>query len=383
MSEASTDYSVVAGLLYDGLSLEPSTDMVIHVSGGRIADVEKARPKDFHAARLRADIVAPGFIDLQINGANDVQFNATPTSDALERIAAGARKGGTAHILPTFTTAPGAEYRKAIQAVQNAQAAGVAGILGVHLEGPFLSPECAGIHPVEFIRSPDGSDLRFLCDADCGVRFITLAPERQPEGVIASLVESGWVVFAGHSAANSMEMDRATAQGVSGATHLFNAMSQLASREPGVVGAVLASNRMSAGVIVDGVHVHPQTVKLACRSLGERLCLVTDAVLTLAGNTVEFDFYGKRIFRTGNRLADASGRLAGAHLSMDEAVRNLMSFAEVDKGAALYAASRSPARAIGLGHELGCVHPGYRASLTFMTQDLKPAGVVVDGDAFV
>lgn len=368
---------IFARRLYDGIGDTALPDRLIEVADGRIAAITPATRAPGDA--IRADIVAPGFIDLQINGANDVQFNATPTPDALARIAAGARAGGTAHILPTFITAPGRAYETAMQAARDAIAAAVPGILGLHLEGPFLSPERPGIHPRSAIRTMEARDLELLCAPFPGPLLVTLAPECQAPGRIADLARAGVTVFAGHSAATGADIAAAAAEGLAGVTHLFNAMSQMSGREPGVVGAALASDRLFAGIIADGHHVARDNIRIAARAMPDRLCLVTDAMQTLAGTRDAFDLHGVPVRLSGGWLSGPDGTLAGAHLAMDEAVRYMVDQGIATRAAALRMAATVPARALGLGDDLGVIRTGARASLTLLDDGLHAAGVVVDG----
>jgi N-acetylglucosamine-6-phosphate deacetylase len=380
-AEGTAVQKVFARRLYDGRSDQPQRDQVIEIAGGRILAVRPAQGDDA-AACPGAEIVAPGFIDLQINGARDTQFNFDPTPEALARIADGARQGGTAHLLPTFITAPGQDYLQALAAGRAAMAARSPGILGVHLEGPFLSPERPGIHPPSAIRPLTEADIAALSTPFPGVLLLTLAPECQPPGALTQLAQAGVIVAVGHSAASAEQIRAAEACGLRGATHLFNAMSQLTGREPGVVGAVLASPELFAGIIADGLHVDWGNIALAARLMGGRLCLVTDAMLTLAGESRSFDLYGQQIFREGDRLANAEGRLAGAHVAMDTSVRNLVEAVGLPLPQALRMASTHPARALGLGAELGGIAPGYRASLSLLDGGLSARAVVVDGRYF-
>jgi len=373
---------IIGETLYDGVSLEPKQNMAIEFSGSFITDVRPASLADIARASARAEIICPGFIDIQINGANDVQFNDSPTVEGIAAIAKGARKGGTTHILPTYITDIATSYETAIAAVANARANNVSGVLGIHLEGPFISHRRAGIHPPDYIRAIQEKDLELLTQSTCGVRLITLAPEEAPVDVIHRLTQSGAVVFAGHSAASDDQMSIAISEGLKGATHLYNAMSQITVREPGVVGSILGSNDLYAGIIADGLHVHPTNLKIAQRALNSRLCLVTDAMLTLAGNTTSFDIHGNAIHRSGNQLSDASGRLAGAHLAMDEAVRNMMSFCNTSLAETLYMASVNPIKAIGLSDTMGSLVPGYSASMTLLDNQINAVATVVDGRVF-
>jgi N-acetylglucosamine-6-phosphate deacetylase len=375
--------AVFARSLYDGVSDIPLHNQLIEIEAGRIRAVRAGDLAAAQAAGLPvAEIVAPGFIDLQINGAQDTQFNFDPSPEALARIADGARQGGTAHILPTFITAPGQEYLAAITAARGAIAAGSPGILGLHLEGPFLSPARPGIHEAAAIRPLEPPDLAALTAPFPGSLLLTLAPECQPAGALERLAAAGVILSVGHSAAGAAEIAEAEKAGLRMATHLFNAMSQMTGREPGVVGAVLASERLFAGIIADGHHVAWENVRIAVGMLGARLCLVTDAMLTLAGTAQGFALHGVEIFLQGDRLTDAGGRLAGAHVAMDTSVRRLMQGAGVSLPLALRMASTHPAAALGLEGELGRIAPGYRASLSLLDAALQATGVVVDGRYF-
>ncbi len=372
------DLRIAAAQLYVGSSNAPLQDVVIEVQQGRIAAITRRQGDvDLHVA-----IAAPGFIDLQINGANDVQFNDQTDAAAVVEIAHGARQGGSAHILPTFITDEGIRYQQAVTAVAEARAAGTPGIAGVHLEGPFLSPNRPGIHPPHCIRPLGAEDMQFLqasaADGTCGTLLLTLAPECTAAGQIRRLSDAGVTVFAGHSAASHAEMQSAIREGLRGATHLWNAMSPLTSREPGVVGAVLAARQLYAGIIADGVHVDFANVGIAARLMPDHLCLVTDAMLTLEGTTTQFQIHGVEIHRDGNRLSDAKGTLAGAHLAMDEALRNMVQQVGIPLPDALRMASGNPARAIGRP-DLAQIRQGAAASLTFLTQDLGAIGTLADG----
>ena len=382
MSHLDADCTAVfARRLFDGAGDAPQENRVVEIASGRIQGIRTADPSDLGAMPV-AEIVAPGFIDLQINGAGDSQFNFDPSPDTLARMAAAARCGGTAHLLPTFITAPGRSYLAAMTAVRAACASGLPGILGLHLEGPFLSPDRPGIHDPAAIRPLAPEDMAALTAGFPAPLLMTLAPECQAEGYLAALAAAGVILSVGHSAATAEEVAAAEAAGLRCATHLFNAMSQMTGRAPGVVGAVLASDHLYAGIIADGHHVAWENIRIAVKAMGPRLCLVTDAMLTLAGTAQGFSLHGVEITLQGDRLTDAKGTLAGAHLALDAAVRRVLQGAGVSLPLALRMASTHPAAALGLGGELGRIAPGYRASLTLLDADLTARGVVVDGRYF-
>lgn len=368
---------VRAETLFDGSGAAPLRGLLIRIEAGRIAGIAPA-PAVLPSGTVEAEVIAPGFIDLQINGAADVQFNDDPTPEAVARIAAGARSGGTAHLLPTFITAPGDAYRQALAAVAEARRRHVPGVLGAHLEGPFLSPDRPGIHPANCIRPMTADDAETIAAAGPGT-LVTLAPERQDAELVSRLVAAGVTVFAGHSLATAEEMETAHAAGVSGATHLWNAMPPIAGRAPGIAGRVLTDPRLYGSVIADGHHIHPLNLRLAAALMPDRLCLVTDAMCTLAGTRTGFDIAGVPVTLEDGRLTGPDGTLAGSHLAMDQAVRNMIELAGVEPGTAVAMASRNPARAVGLGHELGQVAVGMRASLTLLDGALRARRAMVDG----
>ena len=374
---------ILADRLYDGVNQTLQSQIVLEIVSGHFSALRPATAQDAHDATLiQHDLVAPGFIDLQINGAADTQFNFDPTPEAVARIARGARDGGTAGLLPTFITAPGHDYRQAIEAVRTAMAEGVPGILGVHLEGPFLSSDRAGIHDPGSIRTIDTDDIDRLIAAEAGTILLTVAPEELPEGALARLAGAGLRVFAGHTAATADHITQAEADGLVGVTHLFNAMSQLTGREPGVVGAVFASDRLFAGIIADGYHVDWRNVATAVRLMPERVCLVTDAMMTLAGTTTSFELNERPIELRDGRLTDTTGRLAGAHVSLIESLRNVLEHTGIDLPEALRLLTRNPADALGLSDGTGTVVRGGPATLTCLTRDLDVGEVIIDGKRF-
>jgi N-acetylglucosamine-6-phosphate deacetylase len=305
--------------------------------------------------------LAPGFIDIQVNGGGDVLFNNSPTPETVLKIAAAHRKFGTTSLLPTFITDTPEKMRAAFAAVQSLVESEPS-ILGIHLEGPFLSPEKPGVHDPRLMRSPEPADREMLCGARKGELVVTLAPERVPSGFIAGLVEAGVRVSLGHSMATYAETLAAMVEGLSGFTHLFNAMRPLASREPGPIAAALESANAWFGMIVDGVHVSPVMLRFALRGRA-RPTLVTDAMPPVGGRRSKFDLYGSEIEAVEGRCTRADGTLAGAAIDMASAVGNCVRLLDVPLEDAITYASRNPAEFLGLGHRLGAVRPGHRADL--------------------
>lgn len=383
MSDA-TISTIYADTLYDGIDVKPRHNVLIRIADGKISSLSyDVPPADFSAETLRAPIVTPGLIDLQINGAGDVQFNFDLTVAGLQKMVDASALGGAAYIFPTFTTAPGNDYRKAVAAIIAAQNEGLTGIAGIHLEGPFISTERPGIHRPEFIRTLTAEDVDYLCAVAMGLTIIlTLAPEQQDPALLKRLSDMGIILFAGHSNATFDEMKVASEAGFIGATHLFNAMSQSTVRQPGVVGAVLVSSDLYAGIIADGHHVHATNLKIAARLLPNRLCLVTDAMQTMNGSSESFELYGKTITLKDGILTGPNGILGGAHLSLMEAVENMVKLTGIGLSDAIRMASGNPARAVGLDDHLGTISVGMAASMSLFSKDLQCSGVLRKGAYF-
>ncbi|MBV9063595.1 MAG: N-acetylglucosamine-6-phosphate deacetylase, partial [Alphaproteobacteria bacterium] len=330
--------------------------------------------------RLPAGVfIAPGFIDIQVNGGGGVLLNATPTAEGMVAIARAHRAFGTAALLPTFITDTQEKTKQIIAAAKSA--VGRDGVMGLHLEGPFINPARAGVHPTEYIRCPSDGDLewvRLLANVGCAV--ITLAPECVPAGFIRTLVSLGIRVWAGHSEATAEQMHRAIDEGLSGVTHLFNAMPPLRGREPGIIGTTLADPRLTAGIIMDGLHVSPISVRAAFAAKGsDRIALVTDAMPTVGANTQQFDLMKRSIYLQGGRLVTGEGILAGAHLDMTSALRNAIQLARISLEDALISAGHTPARSLGLDRERGTLVTGARADMIALNQDLQLVGTWIGG----
>jgi N-acetylglucosamine-6-phosphate deacetylase len=308
-------------------------------------------------------ILAPGFIDLQVNGGGGTLLNDEPTEAGVRRIVEAHRRAGTTGCLPTLIT-DRTDVIEGLAAVAPA-ASQIPGLLGFHLEGPALNRARRGIHLDSEIRVPNARDLAALKSfGGRGCSMVTLAPECVPPSLIDDLLETGLRVSVGHSDATARQIRQAAGRGLSGVTHLFNAMSQLTAREPGVVGATLDDERLFAGIICDGLHVDPASLRIAMRCKGrDRLMLVTDAMPLVGTDLQTFLLQGRRITLQGQRLTGPDGTLAGAHLTMMQAVRNAVALLGIGIADALTMASRTPATFLGLDSELGSIAPGYRADL--------------------
>jgi N-acetylglucosamine-6-phosphate deacetylase len=339
-----------------------------------------ARLRDAHVHDLHGRMLVPGFIDCQVNGGGDVLFNAAPTVETIRRIGAAHRRFGTTGFLPTLISDDLEVMRAAIDAVEQAIAAGVPGVLGIHLEGPFLAPARKGIHDAGKFVLPDARMLDVVTALRGGRTLLTLAPERCPPRLISELTARGVIVAAGHTAATHAETHAALNAGLRGFTHLFNAMSPLQSREPGVVGAALEDAASWCGVIVDGEHVHPATLRvaLAAKPRG-RVFLVTDAMPPVGGESTVFELYGSRIDCAGGVCRGPDGTLAGSALDMATAVRNTVTLLGVAAEEALRMASTYPAAFLNLAGTQGSIRAGARADLVELDDAFQVLGTWISG----
>ena len=331
-------------------------------------------------ADLNGAYLTPGFIDLQVNGGGGVLFNGAPTADAIRAIGAAHRQYGTTGFLPTLISDDYAVMRRAVAAVDEALARGVPGVLGIHLEGPFLNVLKKGTHDAGKIRALDEEGLAILGSLKRGKTLVTLAPERTTAAMIRRLLEADVIVWAGHSAADYRETRAALAVGVSGFTHLFNAMTPLESRAPGMVGAALADADSRFGIIADGHHMHPACLQIAVAAKRRGgAVLVTDAMPTVGAKDKSFVLNNETIHAVDGRLLNAAGSLAGSDLDMASAVLNAARFARIDWLEAVRMASLYPARALGLADRLGYIRPGYRASLAALNERREVVQTWIDG----
>jgi N-acetylglucosamine-6-phosphate deacetylase len=355
-------HAVAAGCVFDGNVAQRNAAVVIE--GPRIVAV-MPRSELSAAMPVRAlpDKVwlAPGFIDVQVNGGGDVLFNDQPTVEGIRAIAAAHRRFGTTALLPTLISDTPEKTKSALAAVEEL-AGSEPGIIGIQLEGPFLSPERPGVHDLRHIRAPTAEDSALLLAPRSGVTIVTLAPERVPAGFIHQLARGGVRVCLGHSMATYAQTRAAMAEGLTGFTHLFNAMRPLASREGGPIAAALESSAAWFGMIVDGAHVDPAMLRLALRGAA-RPMLVTDAMPPVGGSRSTFALYGDEITVRDGQCRRYDGTLAGACLDMATAVRNCVEQLGVPLEAALRFASANPASFLGLDHQLGRLAAGYRADL--------------------
>jgi N-acetylglucosamine-6-phosphate deacetylase len=357
-----TPHALAASHVFDGVRLRDNAAVIIE--GTRIAGVVERR--ELPATMRRHELpdgawLAPGFIDIQVNGGGDMLFNDAPTRQTIRTIVAAHRKLGTTAMLPTLISDSLTTTRAALAAVE-AAIGSEPGVLGIHLEGPFLSPEKAGVHKLAALRQPNAEDFNAITAPRAGVTLVTLAPEQVAEDFVKKLGAAGVRLSLGHSMATYDQTKRAMAAGVCGFTHLFNAMRPLGSREPGPIAAALESADAWYGLIADGIHVAPAMLRLAFRGAG-RPILVSDAMPPVGGTRNSFVLYGETISVQNGRCTRSDGTLAGACLDMASAVRNCVHLCDIPLPDALCFASTNPAEFLGLGGTLGRLAPGMRADI--------------------
>ncbi|WP_395339260.1 N-acetylglucosamine-6-phosphate deacetylase [Ningiella sp. W23] len=331
------------------------TNQVICVQDQHILSISDAQEIDYAKCDETHDIIIPGFIDIQVNGGGNALFNDKPDIECLTQIFAAHQQYGTVGMLPTLITDDFNKMARAADAVAKAINTEHAGVLGIHFEGPWLSAARKGVHEARFIRPPSDREIALLERNDIGKVMVTLAPETVPASLITQMRELGILVFLGHSNATLEQVNEALDAGAIGFTHLFNAMSQMQSRAPGMVGAALASDASFAGIIVDGHHVDPSCCKAAfLAKTREKLMLVTDAMALAASEKMRMDFFDTHIIRSGNKLSTPDGTLAGSCLTMIDAVKNMHELCGVSLHDSVYMASHTPSILLGLpNNEIG------------------------------
>ncbi len=368
--------------LFDGEHVFDDRDVVL--AGGVVTEIvatSDAIASGCEVYDLGGNLLAPGLIDLQVNGGGGVLFNDAPTVASLRTIAAAHRSFGTTAFLPTLITDSDMVMDEAVAAVAEAIRERVPGIIGIHLEGPYLNPRYKGVHDASRMRDFDAESMSRITSLSEGCTLLTVAPEMVSVENISQLKEKGVVVFGGHSAATYEETRRALDAGLTGFTHLFNAMSPLHSREPGMVGAALEDKGSYVGIIADGYHVHPATfgITVAAKQTGKTV-LVTDAMPTVGSEIKSFDLFGSTIRAESGRCVTADGTLAGSDIGLITAVKNACRFAGIDQFEALRMASTYAADAIGLADQMGYIRPGYRANLIELDVSMQVRKSWIDGE---
>jgi N-acetylglucosamine-6-phosphate deacetylase len=360
--------------VFDGQTRHKKSALLIN--GERIAGIlsEEDVPSDYTTVQLDGGLITPGFVDLQVNGGGGVMFNDEPSVETISTICDAHLPFGTTSLLPTLITDTPDKTTEAIDAIHTAMEAGVGGVVGLHLEGPHLSFARKGAHDPKLIRSMSEKDCNklILAAGSLSSLLLTVASESVATSQISDLTAAGAVVSLGHTDTGYFNARAAAESGATCVTHLFNAMSQLGNREPGVVGAALNIGQLSAGLIADGFHVDPATIAVALRAKRGpgSIFLVTDAMSTIGTEQMSFTLNGRRIKREGGRLTLSDGTLAGADLDMISAVRFMVEKVGLDVEEAVRMATLYPAQVLNRENEFGQLIEGSQADFLLLNTQL-------------
>lgn len=372
-------FALTGARIFDGNHVLEGRAVVVENGRIRAVPIEKDLGPGIEIRQIEG-LLAPGFIDVQVNGGGGMLFNDVRSVECVRTIAEAHRPYGTVGLLPTFITDTRERMGEAVEAMRQALAARIPGVLGIHVEGPFINPERKGVHNADYMRPMDEEDLRILTSLTEGRTLVTLAPERNPMEAVTRLADAGVLVCAGHTAGDYGTIMEACRHGLRGFTHLFNAMPPFAGREPGPVGAGLDSTGTWCGLIVDGHHVSDAALRIAIAAKGTAgMMLVTDAMSVTGTDLESFELHGRTIYRKDGKLTTADGTLAGSDLDMATAVRNSVNRLGLGLPDVLRMASLNPAAFLRLDHELGRIAPGYRASLVLLDDDLNVRQTWIDG----
>ncbi|MBA3275990.1 MAG: N-acetylglucosamine-6-phosphate deacetylase [Chloroflexia bacterium] len=366
----------IRGRLLLSSHLEPGT---LVVSNGHIERIARGHDRngDLPAAVIEADIVSPGLIDLQVNGAEGAEIGDDPAR--IEQVSRWLVRTGVTAWLPTVVTASPRFYPGVFESWSRVDTGIGARPLGLHLEGPFLTSARKGAHQLRYIEAATSELFDSWLEQDA-IRLVTLAPERE-EGLdrIRRLVERGISVSLGHTDATYDEFSAGIDAGATKATHLFNAMSPMHQRQPGAMIAAMTDDRVTAGMIPDAVHAHPATVRLALRAKGpERVVIVSDMMSATGLGPGTYELGGQTVFVDESTARLRDGTLAGSVLTMDQAVRNLVAWGDVPVGTAFQMCTQVPADLLG-DRSRGRLIAGTRADLTLWTESLQVAATWVGG----
>jgi N-acetylglucosamine-6-phosphate deacetylase len=344
-------------------------------------------PKRSDIVRLDGGLIAPGFVDLQVNGGGGVLMNDAPSVETIRTICQAHSRFGTTSLLATLITDTPEVTAAALEAGVEAERVGVPGFAGLHIEGPHLSVTRKGTHDPALIRPMTDYDLAALLEANRKLRtlYVTIAPESVSLEQVQKLTDEGVTVSLGHTDCSFETAMKYVDAGAASVTHLFNAMSQLGHREPGLVGAALASGYLHAGLIADGFHAHPESMKAALRAKNGpgKIHLVTDAMSTVGSDITGFMLNGRQIFRKDGKLTLADGTLAGADIDMNTCVRNAHQMLGLSKEEALSMASSYPAECVGRKDEIGTLVPGARADFVHLDDNLTVQSTYIGASSLV
>ena len=363
---------------FDGESITSSTSFCV----GDGVIVEANSDEVTHEINLNGRLVAPGFIDIQVNGGGGVLFNSEPTVEGIQSIVNAHRQFGTTSILPTFITDDIEGMKKAVKAAQTALENNTPGVIGLHLEGPVLNTIKKGTHDANKFKQLDAELLALFKSFTAGPLLITLAPALVAPDIIKELSAIPNVtVFAGHTNADYDETIIALQNGIKGFTHLFNAMTQLGSRAPGMVGAAIQDEHSYVGIIADGHHVHPACIDITVKAKPKgKVVLVTDAMPTVGSETPYFKLNDEVIYANEGKLINAEGSLAGSDLNMNQAVTNCINYTNCELTEAIRMASLYPAELLGLSNKLGYLKPGYQANFVVLDSNNVVTNTAINGE---
>ncbi|WP_435247534.1 N-acetylglucosamine-6-phosphate deacetylase [Vibrio sp. nBUS_14] len=336
-------------------------------------------PEGIDIRDLNGANLSPGFIDLQLNGCGGVMLNDEITADTMQIMHKANLQSGCTSFLPTLITSSDEDMRAVITAAREYHNQYQNQSLGLHLEGPYLNVAKKGIHSVDHIRKSDSEMIKLICENSDLVAKVTLAPELNDPEHIERLRKAGVVVSIGHTNATYAEARQGFESGITFATHLFNAMTPMVGREPGVVGAIYDTPEVYAGIIADGFHVDYANIRIAHKIKGEKLVLVTDATAPAGADMEYFIFVGKKVYYRDGKCVDENGTLGGSALTMIEAVQNTVEHAGIALDEALRMATLYPATAIGVESKLGRIKKGMVANLAVFDRDFNVKATVVNG----
>jgi N-acetylglucosamine-6-phosphate deacetylase len=363
----------LAGQVFDGYSIE--RDKAVLVEDGKVIGVVSAEevPGNFRTRDFGKFLLAPAFVDLQIYGGNGKLFSTELTTESLEATYEYCLQGGCTQFMITMATNSLEKFLNGIDIVRQYWNAGGKGLLGLHLEGPYINPQKKGAHLEQFIKKPTAHEINMLLERGKGIiRMMTLAPEVCEETMVRMLLDAGILVSAGHSNASYVDGIKGFNLGIPAATHLFNAMSPLQGREPGLVGAIYDHGKVVSSVVCDGIHVDFPSVRISKKILGERMFFITDAVAEVLHGEYQ------HVFKK-DRYTLPNGTLSGSALTMIQCVKNGVEKVGIDLPEALRMASFYPARLAGIS-DVGTLMPGSKADFVLIDESLELRQVITAGE---
>ena len=372
-------YALTNGKVYTGNDVLVDHSVIINGTEIEAICLTSELPKDIELKDLEGAILSPGFIDLQLNGCGGVMLNDEITAQTMQIMHEANLKSGCTSFLPTLITSSDEDMRASIEAAREYHNKYQNQSLGLHLEGPYLNVMKKGIHSVDHIRHSDSDMIQLMCDNADLIAKVTLAPEQNDPEHIERLCKAGIVVSIGHTNATYAEARQGFESGITFATHLFNAMTPMVGREPGVVGAIYDTPDVYAGIIADGFHVDYANIRIAHKIKKEKLVLVTDATAPAGADMEYFIFVGKKVYYKDGKCVDENGTLGGSALTMIEAVQNTVEHVGIALDEALRMATLYPAQAMGLDNKLGRIKKGMVANLAIFDRDFNVKATVVNG----